>query len=104
METSNKPSTFAELINGEVPVLVDFSAEWCGPCKMMKPILDDLKEKVGDQAIILKIDVDKNPKAAAAYKISGVPTLMVFKNGQVLWRQSGVVSAVQLQKVLESHR
>lgn len=95
--------TFSELIKGETPVLVDFSAEWCGPCKMMKPILEDLKSKIGDQAKILKVDVDKNPQAAMDYKIQGVPTLILFKKGQIKWRQSGVISATELEKVIQSN-
>lgn len=100
METKK---TFSELIRSEKPVLVDFFATWCGPCQMMKPILKELSEKVGNEAAIITVDVDKNPQAAAAYQVQGVPTLILFKKGQVLWRQSGVVPAYQLENIIRQH-
>lgn len=95
-------SSFQELIQSEKPVLVDFFAEWCGPCKMMAPILKEVKEHLGDAVTIVKVDVDKNPAAASQFQIQGVPTLMIFQEGRVKWRQSGVVPARQLESVLKS--
>ncbi len=95
--------TFQEAIHGDKPVLVDFFATWCGPCKMMSPILKELKDKVHDRAMIIKIDVDKNQQAAAAYQVQGVPTLILFKKGKILWRQSGVVPAHELEKLIAQH-
>ena len=91
---------FQQLIRGDKPVLVDFSAEWCGPCKMMPPILKEVKNNMGDQVTIIKVDIDKSPQTAAAFKIQSVPTLVLFKQGEIKWRQSGVIPANQLEQVL----
>ena len=93
-------SKFSELINGETPVLVDFSAEWCGPCKMMAPILKEVASKLGEKVRIIKVDIDKNPQAAAAYQVQSVPTMILFKKGEIKWRQSGVMQAGQLSQVI----
>lgn len=95
--------SFQELINSDKPVLIDFYAEWCGPCKMMKPILDEVKGQIGEDASVIKVDVDKNPAVASALNIRGVPTLMIYKKGQVLWRKSGVVPADQLTQLLKQY-
>ena len=89
---------FNEMINGEQLTLVDFFATWCGPCKMMHPILEQLKEKMGDDIRILKVDVDKNEALSMQYRIQSVPTLMLFKKGEMLWRQSGAMSLNDLMK------
>jgi thioredoxin 1 len=96
-------SKFSELIKSDTPTLVDFSAEWCGPCKMMKPILEDLKKMVGSKASILKIDVDKNPQIASELQIKGVPTIILFRNGKIKWRQSGVIPAKNLAQIIQQH-
>jgi thioredoxin 1 len=93
--------TFNEMIQSNKPVLVDFHATWCGPCKMMSPILKEVKDNVGDAVSVIKVDVDKNPQAAAMYQVQGVPTLILFKNGEPVWRQSGVVPKANLIKIIE---
>ena len=93
--------TFGELINSDKPVLVDFSAEWCGPCKMMAPILQELKASVGDNATIIKIDVDQNTDLAVEMKVMGVPTFMIYKNGQKLWHDAGTFTKETLKKKIE---
>ena len=96
-------SAFSDLIHSDKLVLVDFFAEWCGPCKMMKPILEDLKKRMGDKVTIIKIDIDRNQQAANVYQIQSVPTLMLFKSGKTLWRQSGVPSVSQLEQLVKTH-
>lgn len=95
---------FNDLIHSPKPVLVDFFAEWCGPCKAMPPILREVKAALGDEATIIKIDVDKNPDAAAAFNVKSVPTLILFKHGNIMWRQSGVVSANELLLLFRQYK
>lgn len=92
---------FNEIINSEQLTLVDFFATWCGPCKTMHPVLEQLKEQMGDRLRILKIDVDKNEALSASYRVQAVPTLMLFRKGELLWRQSGALSLNQLKEIVE---
>lgn len=96
-------SSYKDLVSGNTPVLVDFSAEWCQPCHMLKPILKEVASAMGDKVKIIKIDVDKNPQLAGQLGIQGVPTMILYKNGESVWRQSGVMPAHQLMAVIESH-
>lgn len=94
-------SNFIEVINSDKPVLIDFTAAWCGPCKIMSPILQEVKKNMGDAITIIKIDIDKSPQTAQTYSVQAVPTLILFQKGAIKWRQSGVVPAPQLQQVLK---
>jgi thioredoxin 1 len=96
-------SSFSELIGGDKPVLVDFFATWCGPCKVQAPILEEVKQRVGDDASIIQVDVDRSPEVAQLFQIRGVPTLIVFKKGKVRWRQSGVFPANDLERILREN-
>jgi len=95
-------SSFEKIISSETPVLVDFFADWCGPCKMLAPILKDVKQELGDAIKIVKIDVDKNQSIAAKYQVKGVPTMLLFKNGKQVWRQSGVLQKKDLVQIIQS--
>lgn len=101
MHTDVKQKSFSEIIKGDTPVLVDFFADWCGPCKMMTPILKELKSRLGESIHIIKIDAEKNADAAIRYQVRGIPTLILFKNGQILWQQSGVIQVSQLESVIK---
>ena len=94
-------SSFKNLVASDKPVLVDFHADWCGPCKMLAPILQEVKQQLGEDIKILKIDVDKNQPLAARYQIRGVPTMLLFRKGEMVWRQSGVVPKEQILKAIE---
>ena len=100
---NSKSESFGEIIKGETPTLVDFFTEWCGPCKMMKPILENLHQRMGNKVRILKVDIDKSPAIASALQIQSVPTLLLFKSGKPLWRQSGVLQAAELEKIITPH-
>jgi thioredoxin 1 len=103
MEATDKKETFRDILKSGIPVLVDFYADWCGPCQMMKPVLQELHQKFGDKLRILKIDVDKNPAVAQAFEVQGIPTLILFKNEEIAWRQSGAMPAKQLEEVLNQY-
>ncbi len=96
-------ASFNELINQDVPVLVDFKADWCQPCKMMAPVLKEVKKNFKKKIKIIKIDIDQNPAVAQKFAVRGVPTLILFKKGISVWRQSGVIMANQLNPIISSH-
>ncbi len=96
-------NNFETHINGSKPVVVDFFAEWCGPCKLMTPVLHEVKDKIGDRVTVLKMDIDKNPAFTNRYNVQAVPTLIIFKEGQVIWRKSGVVPAREILQHLNAH-
>jgi len=100
MEAENKKETFNDIIQADKPVLIDFFAEWCGPCKLMKPILTELRQRMGDKIRILKVDVDRSPVVSSAFDIQSVPTLMLIRNKNIVWRQAGVVQAGELEKII----
>lgn len=99
---AERKETFDEIIGGDKLVLVDFYADWCGPCKMMAPVLKQFAAEMGDRIRVLKVDVDRNEAVSSDYQIQGVPTLILFRNGKVLWRQAGVVSGAQLKQVVDN--
>lgn len=95
--------SFNDIINNETPVLVDFYADWCAPCKMMTPILKQLKSEMGDKLNIIKIDTERNPDVAIKYQVRGIPNLILFHKGQILWQQAGVVQLPQLKQIIEQN-
>tara|TARA_X000000950_G_C13817420_1_gene620414 strand:+ start:1071 stop:1370 length:300 start_codon:yes stop_codon:yes gene_type:complete len=94
--------TFQELIKGEVPVLVDFHADWCAPCKIMNPILKNIKKKFGDQLKIIKINVDNNQQVSNKFQVKGIPTFILFKNSEILWKQSGVINESSFTEIIKT--
>lgn len=100
-QTETKQLSFNELIKGDTPVLVDFYADWCAPCKMMTPILQQLKQEMGDKINIIKIDTERNPDVAIRYQVRGIPNLILFNKGDLIWQQAGVVQMPQLKQIIE---
>ena len=100
---TNKMASFSDIINSNKPVLIDFHATWCGPCKQLSPIIQEVSKDLGEAVRVIKIDVDKNQSVAQKYQIRGVPTMMIFKEGKQLWRQSGVLSKDVIKAELQKH-
>lgn len=100
---SGMRSTFGELIQADIPVLVDMFATWCGPCKMLEPAVKQVAQKMAGKIKVIKVDIDKNPHVASAYQVQGVPTLILFQKGKILWRTSGVLPAHEIEKAVNSH-
>ena len=103
LKTSIMKNNFNSIIQSEIPVLIDFYANWCGPCKVLAPVLKEVKHELTDTIKIIKIDVDKNQTLAAKYQVRGVPTMILFKNGKQLWRQSGVLQKNDILAVINKH-
>ena len=101
--TANKKESFGEIIHGNKPVLVDFYADWCAPCRMMKPVLEELHRRMGDKLRILKIDTDRSPAIAEQLQIRSIPTLILFQKGKLLWRHAGAMQPAQLEKIISEH-
>ncbi|MDI6402418.1 thioredoxin [Balneolaceae bacterium ANBcel3] len=103
MNKNIKELSFQEVVDGDKPVLVDFYADWCGPCRMMAPILEDVKKRLGDEVHVIKVDTDRHPDLAIQYQVRGIPTLMLFEKGKVRWQQAGVMQADQLEGVVRQN-
>lgn len=97
-------ASFKKIIASDVPVLIDFYADWCAPCKALAPVLQEVKKKLGDDVKIVKVDVDKNPGLARKFQIRGVPTMVLFKNGEVVWRQSGVLAMEAILEAIQTQK
>lgn len=94
-------ASFSELVKSDTPTLVDFYADWCGPCQMQKPVLEELKNEIGDKIRIIKIDVDRNPELVKLFGIRGIPTLAIFRNGELKWMQAGVLPKHRLESIIK---
>lgn len=104
METVEKQKTFSEVVRSEILVLVEFTAEWCGPCKIMTPILQEVKQQLGESIKILTVDIDKNPTVSQEYRVLSVPTLLLYRKGEIVWRQAGVISVPALMEIIREKK